>query len=129
MPITARFVALFLCFCTVLPAHAQDQQLTFATVERAPFATETNGAQGGFSLELMRLIADRLNWDVTFEFYDSFPEMLSALEEGVHDGAIANISFTANGNGRSIFPSPFSKAGSGFYYFLKAGRTRSCKQF
>lgn len=121
MPITARFVALFLCFCTVLPAHAQDQQLTFATVERAPFATETNGAQGGFSLELMRLIPDRLNWDVTFGFYDSFPEMLSALEEGVHDGAIANISITAERERTFDFSQPIFEGGIGVLLLSESG--------
>lgn len=61
----------------------------------------------------MRLIAERLGRDVTFEFYDSFPAMLSSLDEGLHDGAVANISITAERESFLDFSQPIFESGIG----------------
>jgi polar amino acid transport system substrate-binding protein len=91
-----RAFSVFLFVCSAFPSFAQDEQLSFATVERLPFATQVDGFDTGFSLELMREISNQLEREITFEFYDSFPAMLSSLDEGLHDGAVANISITAD---------------------------------
>lgn len=113
MTVAARLFAVILCICAALPSVAQDAPLSFATVERAPFATQTDGIPSGFSLELMQLIADELGREISFEFYDSFPAMLSALEEGLHDGAVANISITADRERLLDFTQPIFESGIG----------------
>lgn len=122
MTTSARIFAVILCICTALPSVAQDAPLSFATVERAPFATRVDGVSSGFSLELMHLIAEKLGREVSFEFYDSFPEMLSALEEGLHDGAIANISITADREKTFDFTQPIFEGGIGVLLLSDSGR-------
>jgi len=108
-----RGLAALLCFFGVFPAYAQDDTLSFATVERLPFAVQDEEVHTGFSLELMRAIADQLGRDVEFEFYDNFPAMLSSLDEGLHDGAIANISITAEREMFLDFSQPIFEGGIG----------------
>ena len=55
-----------------------------------------DGTPSGFSIALTEVIAEEPGRSASFDFYGSFPEMLSALEEGLHDGAIVSISITAN---------------------------------
>jgi hypothetical protein len=66
MMLRAFFVFLFVC--SAFPAFAQDEPLSFATVERLPFATQMDGVDTGFSLELMREISNQLGREITFEF-------------------------------------------------------------
>lgn len=113
MAIPARLSAIMICICAALPGFAQQDPLSFATVERPPFATQEDGAATGFSLELMGLIAEQLDREVTFEFYDTFAAMLSAVEEGLHDGAIANISVTAERERVFDFSQPIFESGIG----------------
>lgn len=74
-------------------AHAQD--LTFATVSREPFSMDQNGADTGFSVDLIREITKDLNRTVSLDRKDSFADMLAAVQNAELDGAIANISITA----------------------------------
>ncbi|MGY3438167.1 MULTISPECIES: transporter substrate-binding domain-containing protein [unclassified Marinovum] len=79
----------------LLPTLAvQAQTLTFATVERPPFAMGTE-AQTGFSIDLMTTLAEQIGRDVEFETKGSFGDMLAEVATGEVDGAIANISITA----------------------------------
>ena len=78
-----------------LPTAAQDA-LRVATVERAPFAMTEDGALTGFSIELTREIADRLDREVAFEPQETFAAMLDAVRAGEVDAAVANISITAS---------------------------------
>jgi len=85
------------------PAQAQipggqipsDGTLRFATVERPPFAMHTTTDPAGFSIDLMREIAAEMDLRVEFLPYDSFREMFKAVQTGVADGAVANISITS----------------------------------
>ncbi|MGJ8610171.1 MAG: transporter substrate-binding domain-containing protein [Octadecabacter sp.] len=111
--ILSRLMAVIICICGVFPAFAQDEPLSFATVERIPFALPGDGIPTGFSVELMRAISEQLGRDVEFEFYDGFPEMLSSIDEGLHDGAIANISITAERERFLDFSQPIFEGGIG----------------
>lgn len=113
MSIRARFCAILLCLWAAFPAFAQQEPMSFATVERPPFSTQANGTPSGFSLELMELIGEQLGREVEFKFYDSFAEMLSSVENGVHDGAVANISITAQRETIFDFTQPIFESGVG----------------
>ncbi len=108
-----RAIAVLLCICSAFPSFAQDEPLSFATVERLPFATQLDEVDTGFSLELMRVISDQLGREITFEFYESFPAMLSSIDEGLHDGAVANISITADRESYLDFSHPIFEGGIG----------------
>jgi polar amino acid transport system substrate-binding protein len=108
-----RAFFVFLFVSSAFPAFAQDEPLSFATVERLPFATQVEGVDTGFSLELMREISNQLGREITFEFYESFPAMLSSLDEGLHDGAVANISITADRESYLDFSHPIFEGGIG----------------
>ena len=75
------------------PAMAQD--ITVATVSRSPFSMEVDGVDTGFSVDLMTAIGAELGRSVTFDRYDSFGDMLGAVQSGTADAAIANISITS----------------------------------
>lgn len=95
-----------------LPAAAQsDEPLVFATVHRPPFA-DTEGDQiVGFSIDLMRAIADQIGREVVFEPNERFGDMLSAVRAERVDGAIANISITANRERAMDFSQPIFGSG------------------
>lgn len=110
--IRAAFTFL-LIWLAAYPAMAQQEPLTFATIERSPFATTQSGIPSGFSLDLMKAIAGELGRPVEFKFYDSFAAMLSSVEVGIHDGAIANISITSDRESVMDFSQPIFESGIG----------------
>lgn len=103
-------VGLFTCVTAVL-AQEQDSALVFATVERAPFSMDKDGDHTGFSIELMRALAQNQGWDVTFQRVETFPQMLDLVNSGAVDGAVANISITAAREEAMDFPQPIFEAG------------------
>jgi len=56
---------------------------------------EVDGVDTGFSVDLMTAIGAELGRSVTFDRYDSFGDMLGAVQSGTADAAIANISITS----------------------------------
>ncbi|WP_286197153.1 transporter substrate-binding domain-containing protein [Tropicibacter sp. R15_0] len=90
---------------------AQNSELTFLTVERPPFSSGLDGNLTGFSIELMRAIAEDMGTEVNFEMVDSFGEMLGQVEAGQVDGAIANISITRARESRMDFSLPIYSGG------------------
>lgn len=108
-----RIVLTFLTLLSLtVPATAQsDDPLVFATVHRPPFA-DTEGDQiTGFSIDLMRAIADQLGHEVVFEPNTRFGDMLSAVRSERVDGAIANISITAERERTMDFSQPIFGSG------------------
>lgn len=89
-----QFIAVAMLCMFGLHSVASAQTLRFTTVERPPFSIGTED-QTGFSIDLMRALAEILGREVEFETVDSFPVMLDAVANGSVDGAIANISITA----------------------------------
>ena len=109
----ARFALLVvLCvFGGVALAQTQPQTLTMATVERPPFVMFENGDVTGFSIDLMRAIADGIDRKVTFVPQDDFPAMFAAIMAGQVDGAVANISITSERERDMDFSQPIFDAG------------------
>ncbi len=92
------------------PLTAQDT-LVFATVDRPPFASLEGATPQGFSIDLMQGIALRLDRKLRFVPKDKFADMLDAVRQGDVDGAIANISITADREREMDFSQPIFESG------------------
>lgn len=102
---------LIMCVVTAQASHAQSD-LTIGTVSRAPFSLlDEAGQHTGFSVALLNTIADALELNITYRQFDSFGDMLKAVENGETDGAIANISITADREMRMDFTQPILAGG------------------
>ena len=92
------------------PAFAET--LTVSTVTRPPFSMpDTDGGDTGFSIDLWNAIATELGDETEFRRVDSFGEMLSLVENGEVDAAIANISITASREAVMDFSQPVFESG------------------
>ncbi|HFQ14864.1 MAG TPA: transporter substrate-binding domain-containing protein [Rhodobacteraceae bacterium] len=109
--IMQMLAALVLSLFAGAPAMAGGDALVFATVERPPFAMQANDDLSGFSIDLMRAITEQLGRDVRFEIQPSFPAMFEAIQDGRVDGAVANISITADREEVMDFSQPIFDAG------------------
>jgi len=106
-----RPMLLIMCVVTAQASHAQSD-LTIGTVSRAPFSLlDEAGQHSGFSVALLNTIADALDLNITYRQFDSFGDMLMAVENGETDGAIANISITADREMRMDFTQPILAGG------------------
>lgn len=101
--------------------QAPAQTLVLATVERPPFAMGTT-AHDGFSIALMRRIADQIGREVRFETSPTFADMLARVQNGEVDGAIANISITSERESVLDFTLPIFQSG---LQIMVAGEARA----
>lgn len=106
--INRALLALSLVLCV---SQAAAQELTIATVTRAPFSMDQGGVDVGFSIDLLGAVAEELNLTVTYDRKDSFADMLTAVQNGSADGAIANISITAERERLMDFTQPIFDSG------------------
>jgi len=106
-----HLIAALLILLAALTAPARAQDLTVATVTRAPFSMVEGGRETGFSLDLWAEIAARLGRDYDIDRKDSFAQMLGAVQEGEADLAIANISITAAREEVMDFSHPIFESG------------------
>ncbi len=106
----APLLAIVLCLLSFGRVQAQEA-LHFLTIERPPFAFEQDGEATGFSIDLMRQIAEAIDRDVRFTFVDEFPEMLDGVTNGDVDGAVANISITSERETMMDFSRPIYGSG------------------
>ncbi|MGH1576759.1 transporter substrate-binding domain-containing protein [Planktotalea sp.] len=94
------------------PLAAQsDEPLVFATIHRPPFADTEGDNISGFSIDLMRAVADQIGREVVFEPSNRFGDMLDNVRERRVDGAIANISITAERERAMDFSQPIFGSG------------------
>lgn len=111
----ALALSLALTFAAASSAFAQagaDPELRVLAVERAPFVmVDANGDIGGFSVELWREIAERLDRDWRIERRETFADMLGAVAERQADLAIGNISITSSREEVLDFSQPFLDSG------------------
>ena len=110
------FISLIFCLSTTaLPALGQtssDDAVRVATIERPPFAMRgENGEMTGFSIELWSAIAADLGLDYEFQVETKFKEMIDHVAAADVDLAIANISITAEREGRMDFSLPIYDSG------------------
>lgn len=113
MRIVLQRLLLWAVLCLgALPAAAQQSDpITVATVTRVPFSFEIDGVPAGFSIDLMNAVAEALNLQVIYDTKNSFSEMLTAVENGEVDAAIANISITARRERVMDFTQPIFDSG------------------
>ncbi len=90
---------------------AAARTLTVSTVTRPPFSLTQDGTDTGFSMDLLRALADTLDWEVSIVRHDVFGDMLSAVETAQSDLAIANISITAAREEVMDFSQPIFESG------------------
>jgi polar amino acid transport system substrate-binding protein len=112
MRIILILAGVFSCFWgTMIAAQSPNEPLTIATVTRAPFSLEVDGAPAGFSIDLMNAAAQELGQLVRYVRYDSFGGMLDAVQSGEADAAIANITITAERERLMDFTQPIFDGG------------------
>ncbi len=104
------FALICLTFAT-LAQQSQAQSLTVTTVTRPPFSFVEDGAQTGFSMDLLAALSESLGWEYSINRVETFGEMLGAVQDGSADLAIANISITALRETRMDFTQPIFEAG------------------
>lgn len=105
----AILCAIIVCLFDASRASAED--LVVTTVTRAPFSMVENGADTGFSIDLLNEVAKNLDWTFTINRVQSFSDMLDAVQNGTADAAIANISITASREAVLDFSQPIFEAG------------------
>lgn len=105
------FLAALALLPSAQPVLAQDDTISIATVTRAPFSMEENGKSVGFSIELWSLMADDLGLQTEFIRTSSFQDMLDMVVSRQVDGAIANISITAEREEIMDFSQPIFDSG------------------
>lgn len=118
------FVVICLTFM-VFTQQSQAQSLTVTTVTRPPFSYVEDGAQTGFSMDLLAALAEALSWDYEIQRKDGFGDMLMAVQDGSADLAIANISITATRETQMDFSQPIFEAGLQIMVPSEAARTPS----
>lgn len=107
-----RALCIWICLAVAtLAQQIQAQTLTVTTVTRPPFSYVEDGAQAGFSMDLLEALAEALNWDYSVTRVEGFNEMLGAVQDGTADLAIANISITASRETQMDFTQPIFEAG------------------
>lgn len=97
--------------CLFDASRASAEDLVVTTVTRAPFSMVENGADTGFSIDLLSEVAKNLDWTYTINRVQSFSDMLDAVQNGTADAAIANISITASREAVLDFSQPIFEAG------------------
>ncbi len=87
------------------------QLVRIGTIERLPFSIKREDAWGGFSIELWEAIAAELNIETEYVEFTQFSSMIAAIETGMTDGAVANISVTEERERVLDFSLPIFDAG------------------
>lgn len=95
----------------VFAQQSQAQSLTVSTVTRPPFSYVEDGAQTGFSMELLEALSNALGWEYSVNRVDAFADMLDTVQDGTADLAIANISITASRETSMDFSQPIFESG------------------
>lgn len=109
-----RLATLFAIVLSVLlTAFAKaDPPLHFATTEGAPFVYKTaSGEWTGFDIELAQAIGEELKTPIAFQNYNSFPDLLKAVQDRKTDAAISSISITSDRAKKMEFSTPYFNSG------------------
>ena len=107
---------------------AAAQVLTVSTVTRVPFSMVKDGADVGFSIELLQALATALDWDYQIDRVDQFSDMLNSVTEGKADLAIANISITSARETQMDFSQPIFESGLQIMIHSDAARAPSLRR-
>lgn len=105
-----RVILTVLLLLFPLSSWAQNS-LVIATVDRAPFSMTDGDKHTGFSVDLWAMVAEQLGLDYEFRRVNTFAQMLEQVSSGAVDGAIANISVTAEREAQMDFTKPIFESG------------------
>jgi polar amino acid transport system substrate-binding protein len=105
------FLTLAAVFVPSLLQAQENNVLRVATIERVPFSFKEDGTWTGFSIELLREIANRIGRETEFVPTGSFPQMLGLVENSQVHAAAANISITRSREEVMDFSQPIFDAG------------------
>ena len=94
-----------------VPAAQEPQKLKVATRVLEPFVVETKGELTGFSIDLWRAIAGRLQIETEFVFANDVPALLELVKTKQTDLGIAAISVTAERDKVFDFSQPMMDSG------------------
>ena len=103
--------ALIPSISTLKSQGATDPVLKVAIKPLEPFVMGSGSNLQGFSIDLWREIADRLQLKYQFVEVTTVSDQLAAVENGSADVAIAGISITADREGKVDFSYPYFNAG------------------
>lgn len=106
-----RIILALVAVIALWPAKSMSQELVVGTVTRPPFSMSLAGTDLGFSIDLWDALAQSLDQPYKFERFETFSGMLSAVETGQVDLAIANISITAAREQVMDFSQPIFSSG------------------
>lgn len=106
-----RLIAALILAIGLLAPQVAAQTLNVATVTRPPFSMPQDGAETGFSMELLAALAEALGWQYRVDRAELFGDMLGAVTSGGADLAIANISITSVRETQMDFSQPIFEAG------------------
>jgi polar amino acid transport system substrate-binding protein len=107
-------VAVFLFSFPVMGQDAKGREkMIVATKHAPPFAMKNvNGEWHGVSIDLWREMAEELG--IEYEFKEvSLKDMLTGLEKGEYDAAVAALTITADRESKMDFTHPFHSSGLG----------------
>ena len=96
---------------SVISSSVSAQNLRVSTISRPPFSMTRDGEETGFSIDLWKALMRDMRRNSEIVRVEQFSEMLSLVESGEVDAAIANISITAKREGRFDFSQPIFESG------------------
>lgn len=105
-----RLFGIILGLC-LLTTELSAQTIQVGTVSRAPFSFVQDGADTGFSIDLIEEISKDLRRPYEITRYSEFRDMLAAVNFGQVDVAIANISITSKREEIMDFSHPIFESG------------------
>ncbi|MDF1802613.1 transporter substrate-binding domain-containing protein [Thalassovita sp.] len=106
-----RIILALVAVIALWPVKSMSQELVVGTVTRPPFSMSLAGTDLGFSIDLWDALAQSMDQPYQIERFDTFSGMLSAVETGEVDLAIANISITAAREQVMDFSQPIFSSG------------------
>ncbi|MGH1487638.1 MAG: transporter substrate-binding domain-containing protein [Cellvibrionaceae bacterium] len=112
MKIQKTILLLFLFLYSLTTIAEISEPIIVGTIERPPFSTQKkNGEWTGFSIEVLQAISERTNLRYTLQPQTVFADMLSHVETGNTDMAVANISVTSSREAVMDFSQPIYVTG------------------
>jgi polar amino acid transport system substrate-binding protein len=106
-----RFFLIWLMLAASAIGTAAQQPLAVATRVLPPFVAKEGQDYTGFSVELWKAIAVELRRDFAFKEVSNVKEILTAVEAGQADAAIAAISITSDREEKFDFSQPMFESG------------------
>ncbi|WP_175484948.1 transporter substrate-binding domain-containing protein [Jannaschia pohangensis] len=119
-----RLILALAYLCSAVPGLAQQSasdRLVIGTVTRAPFSFVEDGRDTGYGIDLWDALAAENGLEYDLRRYETFSDMLLAVQSGEVNGAVANISITEEREKVMDFTQPIFSAGIQIMMPMEAG--------